>query len=70
MKHISSFVLALLLLANICACQGETPETDIESTTGTDTTLPEETTAEELSLELPEANFDGYTVHIDLRWLL
>ena len=62
MKHISSFVLALLLLANICACQGETPETDIESTTGTDTTLPEETTAEELSLDLPEANFDGYTV--------
>lgn len=62
MKHISSFVLALLLLANICACQGETPEADIESTTGTDTTLPEETTAEELSLDLPEANFDGYTV--------
>ena len=62
MKHISSFVLALLLLANICACQGETPETDIESTTGTDTTLPEETTAEELSLDLPEANFDGDTV--------
>ncbi len=63
MKRFPAFVLAILIIANICACSSETEPTETSAgTSNGETTTGDETTVEEYTLDLPEANFDGQTI--------
>ena len=60
MKRISTIILALLMLLTSCGAPGDTTETTPETA---DVPAAEETAAEtELTANLPDANYEGYTV--------